>query len=775
MSKSVKKISIILMALIAFIASVFAVNAMTTVRADVTGGTTDAIVMDTKAQVRLDDVDTLDKDETGMRFFINVDTAKVDSILESYQGYSVEYGVALLPAKFLDGGVLDVESTYVYNQKQREVLKIKLTNGTESDGVISYKAVLTDIPTLEYETDVAARAYIKLTKADSTVYLQSTNNVVKSIGEVATAYYNDPLSEEEGLKEYYEELLMQNMGTLSFDKQEYVLFKNSVNEKTITETVKVYGNKYGFELDVASTDQVQITFGTEGIADYVDGVLTPVARGTTTINVSAFGKTASATVKVETEEDLKLALGENEYASYDHKGYETLVEGVKGNLSEVSVGNYHGKEGVLKVSGTNEGQSLVKLHIPTAMTTFSPVTIQLYVEKGNTSGHGSVGISAEQDAVSWGEGYDWALASGRIVSGQWESIELSWVVYSNTISFIFSVDENNEFTYYISTIMAGTQSRVLTAADAPYVASKTQLDANEAASFDCDEYLNLVQHVGIFNNPVVEILDEYDGETGVLHIKGSSHAFSKMYIYLPKAIPAYSNNLTLKYQVSVKDPLYNSAWGLMTAEGAWYDDALAPHSTNGWSTYKQSNVAGQNFITIGINCPMEFDLYIASVTHDIDTASIRAENKEALTSALEEGQLANYNVDVYKYFAEVNSSVANFSAEIVDDATFGRKVLKITGTTSDSNGLIYLYLPKAISADGSFSFDYRFEATGTMPATNVFGIRDINKYWFTLKGPNELSGTYTISGAAGYANSDMIMIGVNFATTFSLYVSVVNG
>ncbi len=799
MSKSIKKVCIILMALFAFVASVFAINSMTTVRADVTGGTTDAIVMDTKAQVRLDDIETADKDETGMRFFINVDSKKVDGILANYQGYSVEYGVALLPAKFLDGGELDVEGTYIYNQKEREVLKIKLTNGIENDGIISFKAVLTDIPTLEYETDVAARAYIKLTKADSTIYLQSETSTSKAIGEIATSYYNDVnsgMDEEE--KAYYESLLTANIGTLSFDKQEYVLFKNAVNTKTVTEDFKVYGNKYGFEIDLnsdfAKENNLQITFGTEGVASYDGNTFVPVSRGTTTVSVTLAGKTATATIKVETEEDLKATLATNEIAAYDHKGYATMVDEVvnangmvMGILSEVSVGNYHGKEGVLKVAGTIEGgTSLVKLSMPT-MEPWKAITIQIYVEQGNVGGNGSLGVSAAENVVSWGDG-SLPLYSGRLALGQWENVSF-FSVHANTIYFALSpetTDAGSYFTYYISTIMLGDQKVALATADADALANKTTLADTEVASFDNKDYLNLVQ-TNHLENVSMEVLDEYDGKKGVLHMNFISYATglgtSNVEIYLPKAI---NSKLTMEYQVKINQTagaVYDSnVWGFL---GASWGTLFGNANVTTWTKHTEYGWAGSKMIKLAFNqwdpsVRITFDLYISTIETDVNAANLRAQYKGTLAGKLESNEFANYNEDAYKWFAEGNADFVDFTTEVVDDATFGRKVLKISGTTAATyNGLIYLYTPKAIAENGTFSFNYRFEsASVTVEQANVFGLRVNNAgvagAWYSLKGGSELEGTFQAWEAAGYAGCDKIIIGINAPSiTFSLYISTV--
>ncbi|MBE5737604.1 MAG: hypothetical protein E7348_04305 [Clostridiales bacterium] len=796
-----KKLVLFLMVVFAFTTFTLGISSINKTYAN-TIDLTDAITVRNGAEVRLDDLNTTEKDETGLRFSIKVDTSKVEALLssEAYAGYTAEYGVALLPTRFLQGQELDVEGTYVYNEKNREVLKIALTTvASIEDGIETYYAVLTNIPSIEYETDITARAFVKLTNGESVIYKQAETTVTRSIGQVLTTCYNDPEYNLGDDRPYYEQLLTQNLGTVSFEKENYTLFKNGVNDKTIVEDVKVYGNKYGFELDLNSEyldeNAISLTYGTDGVANYDNGAFAPVSGGETTATLTVDGKTASTTVKVETEEDLAVTLGTDEIAAFDHKGYETMVEIISGVESEIAVGNYHGKEGVLKVAGTIDGgMSLVKLAMPVAKPGWTNVTFQIYVEQGGLDGLGSIGISVSDSAASWGDGSIPSIYSGKFASNCWFNVCLT-SVHENVIYLALSpltTETGSYFTYYISTIMNGDQTAALYAEECKDVLGKTSLDIDEAASFDIDEYKNLVK-TSLVESPVVEILPEYkdangDVRNGVLHLQFVSKATglgtNSVEILLPKTI---SGKATIEYQISINQTagtVYDTnVWGFLPAAG-W--GALQTNaSVTTWSTLSDSNFSGLNSIKLGFNqwdpsTVILFDLYISEVTTDVDKAANRELYNQTLSAKLVDNQLATFDELAYLNYVEgffYNSEVTvayNLAVEIVNDAEKGKVIRISNGDVPAGNyGRIRISLPKIITA--TFTLNYKVVSVAQSAGSNLIGIQHgeiagWEYYWPLTQDSNW--NTVTIDS---YVDKDYFEIILQGHTTFEIYISTVLG
>ncbi|MBR4860530.1 MAG: hypothetical protein IKV10_04475, partial [Alphaproteobacteria bacterium] len=170
MSKSIRKLSVLVLAFFAFVAlslGAFAFQA----KAD-----SDLITIATTAEVRLDDAGTVG-DDTGIRF---IATANKAQIAEEYEEYDATYGVVLIPTEYLDGAELDAE---VAKYGDYNVLNIVATNFADD----KFAAVLTNIPDSFYDTAISARAYVKLVKGEDVVVLQSADVATRSIGQVAAA------------------------------------------------------------------------------------------------------------------------------------------------------------------------------------------------------------------------------------------------------------------------------------------------------------------------------------------------------------------------------------------------------------------------------------------------------------------------------------------------------------------------------------------------------------------------------------------------------------
>ncbi len=709
MSKLLRKTLLLIASLLILITGILAMSTFTPTYA-ATIDESGAISIKNESQVRLDDATTETEDETGMRFFVDVDLQKMSTILAQYPDYEVEYGVAMLPTKYLGGAELNVDGTYSVS-----LLQIPLTQGATTSGVKTYKAVLTDIPSLSYETEVTARAYAKLTKENAdTVYIQSSTSTARSIGQVATAFYLDKDAIDPEEEPLYKALLEKNLGTVSFDEESYYIFMNEKSSKDFSTEYKVYGNKYGFELDSAylTANNAEISYVTDNVVDVADGVITALGRGTTDVSLTVGTKTATTSVEVETTADLAETLGTYELASFDHKGYETMVEAVADtttNIHEVSVGDYFGKTGVIKIAGeTDGGMSLVKIDLPVALSAGSTITMQMYVKYGAVGG-GLLGLSASSTGVAW----------GSPVTSQDKSME-TWEIFvitaplADSLYFIMSVT-GVTFEYYISSIMVGDQTlKPIKDELAP------TLEGTEIARFDDERYLQLISYGVNLNESnttatiVDDPLDVSETPRKVLKVAGSNaNGWGKVYINLPKAI---SESFTMEYRMVGSSDGAGSIWSIMDASEGWgtWIDAYGDENTP-WTTLTNANWAGQEKFVVGLNQMAPFELYIAVVNNNLTAA----EQKEYLASKLGDDKLAEFNEDMYlnligsTFYNESLTALLPVATQIVEDEldtnATRRKVLKISNGEVPARyfGTLHINLPKTITS--SFTLEYRTE------------------------------------------------------------------
>ena len=205
MSKVNKKLSLLALSLITLLAILMGALFMNPVQATVSVPTDAVIWMENTASVRLDYDDGDDQtDKTGIRFTVNVNKEMLADLTAEgeYEGYNATLGAAIIPTKYLGIEELDASKTsYTYNEQSKAVKHVELVNKKEvdvMDGTTKlftqqiYNAVITDIPAVNYATELSAKGYIKLEKAgEDTVYIQAETIAQRSIAQVITAYLTD--------------------------------------------------------------------------------------------------------------------------------------------------------------------------------------------------------------------------------------------------------------------------------------------------------------------------------------------------------------------------------------------------------------------------------------------------------------------------------------------------------------------------------------------------------------------------------------------------------
>ena len=231
MTKLIKKISIITLAVFAVMVFLSGALTFTPTKADAVAGS--VITLETDTQVRFDSEATPLYDETGLTFFVKVNRTEINDLTSAggtYSGYTASIGIALIPTEYLFDEVLTADAQHYKGKNVLHIPLINKTSQTYNDGMPNefveetYRATLVKIPDLEYETEISARAYVKFEKADAeTAYVQTETIASKSIGGTAATRYASALADSA------EALALKSMIT----EKVYPLIKNDLPVKTL--------------------------------------------------------------------------------------------------------------------------------------------------------------------------------------------------------------------------------------------------------------------------------------------------------------------------------------------------------------------------------------------------------------------------------------------------------------------------------------------------------------------------------------------------------------
>lgn len=288
---------------------------------------TDTFVMENGASVRK-------KDPTGIRFSTYVNETYYDNLEKdkTENGTSYHFGTLVIPESILGENVL------TENISKALDIKANVWGESKVDGYKIYHAVLTDIPSTDFDTVLVARSYVCI----NGVYNFVETSLERSIAQVASIALSVGESDENGVLLNYVDTVAESV---SVDKADALM-------KTGTNTTLVA---------TASPSGYAITWETSNkeVATVKDGVVTAVSAGEATITAKFGKKTATCivTVKDTVKESYQLqdvgAVSVNEYGelTWDEvstadgevtaDGYEVTITGENGtNVYSVSTNAY---------------------------------------------------------------------------------------------------------------------------------------------------------------------------------------------------------------------------------------------------------------------------------------------------------------------------------------------------------------------------------------------------------------------------------------------------
>ena len=289
MTKTMRKVSI---AITTFVASMMLVLGSALMVKPAMADTNENFTINQGAQVRIDGT-------KGIRFLVDVNNEYLKNLTEegTYEGYTASLHAAIIPTALLGGSELNATTQYVYNDANVQTLIIDLKNSDadySTATVTRYNASLMNIPNVSYETSISARGFIKLEKDGAeTAYIYTDHTAVRAMGEVATACVNDATADP-AKRAAAKTMLENNLGTVSFAEESITL------ENGASVDVKVFGNKYGFELDEAALTANGAVITSDSANVTVDGyTITGMTAGSANITVTIGEQTDTIPVTVK--------------------------------------------------------------------------------------------------------------------------------------------------------------------------------------------------------------------------------------------------------------------------------------------------------------------------------------------------------------------------------------------------------------------------------------------------------------------------------------------
>ena len=711
-----KKLGILIVAVIAFFSiTVGALQLSKPVKADAIVETTNVITLLDKVQVRFPNTGK----EMGMRFVFTVDDAEYDKLISEYDSASL--GAILIPSDLLGESELTVDADNVLNV---DLVNHNTNVDKETQKSIStYNAVLWNIPTSQYEREISTRGYIKLVKGSDIKYLYTEITAQRSIAQAMTMILNlEDIDTDE--YDYVNNLLEQNLGTVSLDKQVYSIATGQ------TATVEVLGNKYGYELT----------------ADYLAGNATltsdnedvVVIENCNTIRAVADG-VANITLKLGDIEKTAIVQVDSDYvATFEEENCVETVshyyknDNFKGSTTVEYLDEYEGEYGVIKITGmSNYGENGpinfgFGVTLPEAYQE-SGYTLRYRVEKISDE-YGNVRPGVRYISVDDGFRYNDATSAWLPSNASWQTTNADkygqWITQycapsgdttKDKLGFVVSTVGNVDGVFggwaiYLSLVMDGDQIANIPdfGKEIAIENIKGELKDGELLNCDSDAYKYLVSYydhvdearAGTANNDPnvkvgVEVLDEYAGEESVLKISGSQATGSEpINICVGIALPnAYTNGYTIRWRIEEQDEAKPSIRYVSVDDGFRYNatsfflyggtetkwGGVATVTDDRYDTWhteyynKQQNDTTKDKLGFVFSTRKQggWTLYISFVMEGDQRENIKElENQaaiDAIKNALKGNELATFDSDAYKNLVSYYDHVEEARAGTVNN------------------------------------------------------------------------------------------------------------
>ncbi|MBQ9734427.1 MAG: MBL fold metallo-hydrolase [Clostridia bacterium] len=497
------------------------------------------------------------------------------------------------------------------------------------------------------------------------------------------------------------------------------------------------------------------------------GKITPLVLGTATLTASCYDKTATFTVTTATKEGYYLTF-ENEGAIKDVMLNDRAYRTGKAIETEL-VTNVTDKIGVtepnaVKITTTASGGGICDLVIdlPKDVDVENDKGVTVAINFAETEGTFAIfqvhywemtnpetgrPILGAKDPVSYsGKGTrpfinaterDAALNTWKYIYVDYTTCETD---FDKVVLAMSGIPANGKSVIYVAYVAEGDVSAEKTAAAQEQLMGqlKESLTDGYIAQFDNGLYADLVSTVnsGYYwenSSLKAEILDEFEGETGVLKVTGIANTSNNQGWFKIRLPKPHSGSYTVRSYFATTDRVaLNSIFGGVSGTTGSYDKVLTTSQyLDQWADHYVTTSGDTNYLFFAVanTGGAQVEVYFSFVY-----------DGQKLNLSTPEGYLATYdNADWINTITQPSGSYyyeGGITTEYLESFQGETGVVKVTGQVNGVNGSgwLKLDLPKAHS--GKFTIRFWIAETEKNPGLIGFledtsGTRVTGCYWFS--------------------------------------------
>ncbi len=545
------------------------------------------------------------------------------------------------------------------------------------------------------------------------------------------------------IKSFIHKGVMKEQGVLETDYDANAAINVSLAFKETSASVE-YGDSVIAEIETDvnenliaySYDEKLISFDPE------TGKITPLALGTATLTASCYDKTATFTVTTATKEGYYLTF-ENEGALKDvglnyrafrtGKSVETeLATNVTDKIgviepNAVKITTTAGDGGICDlvidlpkdVDVENHKGVTVAINFAETEGTFAIFNVNYWETTNTETGRPILG---SKDPVSYsGKGTRPFISANErdVALNTWKYIYVDYTTcgtdFDKVVLAMSGIPANGKSVIYVAYVAEGDVAAEKTAAAQEQLMGKLNESLTDGyiAQFDNGLYEDLVSTVsGSYywedSSLKAEILDEFEGEQGVLKVTGIANTSNNQGWFKIRLPKPHSGSYTVRSYFATTDRVaLNSIFGGVNGETGSYDKVLdTANYLDRWADHYVTTSGDTNYLFFAVanTGGARVEVYFSFVY-----------DGQKLNLATPEGYLATYdNADWTNTVSEVGGNYyfeGGISTEYLESFQGETGVVKVTGKVNGVNGSghIKLDLPKAHS--GKFTIRFYIAAT----------------------------------------------------------------
>lgn len=683
---------------------------------------------------------------------------------------SASYGFVIAPREYFEEYTKDYAQNLIANSGSKAIidLRCKMLDGAvrKNGNFYEIQGSISMIKYANMNREFTGLAYMLKDGVYTDAGFDSLDDITRSVLDVALKANAsgdfDGADNAEDLaiiKSFIHKGVMKEQGVLESDYDANAAINVSLAFKETSASVE-YGDSVIAEIETDvdknlvaySYDKKLINFDPE------TGKITPLEVGTATLTASCYDKTATFTVTTDTKDGYYITF-ENEGAlkdvSLNDRAYRT-GNGIKTELAT----NVTDKIGItepnaVKITTTASGGGIcdVVINLPKEIDveTHKGVTVAInfastegtfaifnvnYWETTNTE-TGRPILGAKDPVSHSGKGTrPFTDANGRDTAlNTWKYIYVDYTTcgtdFDKVVLAMSGIPANGESVIYVAYVAEGDVSAEKTAAAQEQLMGKLQESLTDGyiAQFDNGLYEDLVSTVsGSYywedSSLKAEILDEFEGEKGVLKVTGIANTSNNQGWFKIRLPKPHSGSYTVRsYFATTERVALNSIFGGVNGTAGSYDKVLdTADYLDKWADHYVTTDGDENYLFFAVanTGGARVEVYFSFVY-----------DGQKLNLATTEGYLATFDNADWLNTVSAPSGTAYFhedglmQTEYLESFQGETGVVKVSGKINASPGrvLVKFALPKAHS--GKFTIRFWVAKTELNPGLIGF-CHDIN-------------------------------------------------